>query len=200
MCVGSSGPTARQAKLDGPDPEAGRVDRQFRAIERWLNGTPAVTRPVKSASARQNSWHGGPDAMQEQALAGPGVIVTGAVDDVRPWLAHADLVVAPLRVARGIQNKVLEAMSMGLPVVATPCAAQGLGEVDRDTLIEVDGAQALGDAVLALLADQGRREAVGARAAAFVRERFRWENMFERIDAVFAAAMAAHHPDRVTAG
>jgi sugar transferase (PEP-CTERM/EpsH1 system associated) len=62
-----------------------------------------------------------------QALARlPGVAVTGRVPDVRPYLAHARVVVAPLRVARGIQNKVLEAMAMARPVVATSCAAEGL--------------------------------------------------------------------------
>ncbi len=136
-----------------------------------------------------------------QALDGrDGLVVTGWVDSTPPWFDRASVAIAPLRIARGLQNKVLEAMSMGLPVVATPCAAQGLGEVDRHTLIAVDGAQALGDAVLALFADREHREAVGARAAAFVREHFRWENMFERIDAVFGAAMAAHRPDRVTTG
>lgn len=55
-----------------------------------------------------------------------GVTVTGAVPDVRPYLAHAAVSVAPLRVARGVQNKVLEAMSMALPVVATPAAVEGI--------------------------------------------------------------------------
>jgi glycosyltransferase involved in cell wall biosynthesis len=55
----------------------------------------------------------------------PGVVVTGAVPDVRGWLAAADVVVAPLRIARGIQNKVLEAMAMGRPVVASPKPPRG---------------------------------------------------------------------------
>jgi len=52
--------------------------------------------------------------------------VTGAVDDVRPYLAHAKLAVAPLRIARGIQNKVLEAMAMGKYVVVTSAAMEGI--------------------------------------------------------------------------
>jgi sugar transferase (PEP-CTERM/EpsH1 system associated) len=56
----------------------------------------------------------------------PGVVVTGAVDDVRPYLAHAQGAVAPLRIARGIQNKVLEAMAMATPVIASPQALDGL--------------------------------------------------------------------------
>ena len=56
----------------------------------------------------------------------PGVVVTGHVPDVRPFLKDASVSVAPLRMARGTQNKILESMSMGLPVVATPEAAKGI--------------------------------------------------------------------------
>jgi polysaccharide biosynthesis protein PslH len=60
----------------------------------------------------------------------PGVIVTGAVDDIRSWLNAADVVVAPLRIARGIQNKVLEAMAMAKPVVVSGAAAEGIDAAD----------------------------------------------------------------------
>ncbi len=56
----------------------------------------------------------------------PGVSVTGRVPDIRPYLSHADVVVVPLRLARGVQNKVLEAMAMGKRIVATPNALQGI--------------------------------------------------------------------------
>jgi sugar transferase (PEP-CTERM/EpsH1 system associated) len=66
----------------------------------------------------------------------PHITVTGYVPDMRPYLAHADAVVCPLRLARGIQNKVLEAMAMGKPVIATAEAATGLHvEYGRDLLI-----------------------------------------------------------------
>jgi sugar transferase (PEP-CTERM/EpsH1 system associated) len=61
-----------------------------------------------------------------EALASNAVVVTGAVEDVRPYLAHAKLAVAPLRIARGIQNKVLEAMAMGKHVIATSAAMEGI--------------------------------------------------------------------------
>ena len=64
------------------------------------------------------------DVLQLASL--PGVSVTGAVADIRPYLAHACAAVAPLRVARGVQNKVLEAMAMARPVLATPAAVEGL--------------------------------------------------------------------------
>ncbi len=56
----------------------------------------------------------------------PGVVVTGFVEDMRPWLAHSRVAVAPLRIARGVQNKVLEAMAMGRPMVASPQALAGI--------------------------------------------------------------------------
>jgi sugar transferase (PEP-CTERM/EpsH1 system associated) len=69
---------------------------------------------------------GSKPAKEVEALANDAVIVTGAVDDVRPYLAHAKLAVAPLRIARGIQNKVLEAMAMGKYVIATSAAMEGI--------------------------------------------------------------------------
>jgi len=67
-----------------------------------------------------------PAAAVRRLAARAGVEVTGAVPDVRPYLAHARAAVAPLRIARGVQNKVLEAMAMGCPVIATPQAVDGL--------------------------------------------------------------------------
>ena len=66
-------------------------------------------------------------ASKVQALAGPHVVVTGTVSDVRPYLQHASAVVAPLRVARGIQNKILEAMAMEQPVVTVTSCADAIG-------------------------------------------------------------------------
>ena len=65
-----------------------------------------------------------------QALAGAGVIVTGTVADVRPYLQHAAVVVAPLRIARGIQNKVLEAMAMARPSSRLDACGAGIDAVN----------------------------------------------------------------------
>ncbi|HRZ05528.1 MAG TPA: TIGR03087 family PEP-CTERM/XrtA system glycosyltransferase [Candidatus Competibacteraceae bacterium] len=68
-----------------------------------------------------------PAATVQQLTTVPGVRVTGTVPDVRPYIAHAEFSVAPLRIARGVQNKVLEAMAMGKPVLATSAALEGIG-------------------------------------------------------------------------
>jgi len=109
------------------------------------------------------------------ALTGAGVTVTGEVPDVRPWLAASALVVAPLEVARGVQNKVLEAMAMARPVVASTGAYLGIqAEPGRD-LIVADGAEAQAEAVLALLADQGRANAMGAAARRRMEQAYGWD-------------------------
>ncbi len=101
-----------------------------------------------------------------QALAadgGHGVVVTGTVDDVRPYLAHAAVVVAPLRIARGIQNKVLEAMAMARPVVASTACAGPIAATSGEELLTAEGAEDYIDHIETLLADRARADAVGLR-------------------------------------
>lgn len=127
-----------------------------------------------------------------RALASrPGIEVTGRVPTIPPWLDRAAVAVAPLRLARGVQNKVLEAMSMGLPVVASPQAARGLGEVPDDTLAVREGAAATTAAVLELLGDPRAARAMGARAAEFVRAHYRWERVYDLLDAILAGRARA---------
>ena len=108
-------------------------------------------------------------------LAGPRIVVTGAVPDVRAWLAAADVVAAPLRIARGIQNKVLEAMAMARPVVASPAAYEGIEAEPGRHLLVADGAGAQAEAIAGLLADPARARAMGRAARARMVEAYRWE-------------------------
>ncbi len=128
-------------------------------------------------------------AREVRALAGPRVEVTGAVADMRAWLAAADVVVAPLRIARGIQNKVLEAMAMGRPVVASAAAFEGIeAEPGRD-LIVVDDGDAMAEAINGLLASPVRACALGRAARARVAEHYRWERRLAPLaDLVVGAA------------
>ena len=110
------------------------------------------------------------------ALVGlPGVTVTGEVLDTRDWLAAADVVVAPLLLARGIQNKILEAMAMAKPVVASLAAAEGIDASESDGLIVVQGWASQADAVLALLANPARAKAAGRAARARMIARYGWD-------------------------
>lgn len=105
-----------------------------------------------------------------RSLAGKAVIVTGEVADVRPWLAAAAVVVAPLQLARGVQNKVLEAMAMARAVVASPAAAEG---IDHGGTIVV--AEDAADAVCDLLDAPLRAEALGMLARERVKARYGWD-------------------------
>lgn len=105
----------------------------------------------------------------------PGVMVTGAVPDTRPWLDTAKVVVAPLRIARGIQNKVLEAMAMGKAVVASPEAAEGIDACHGREFIIAGSAAGQADAVVALLHDAARRTRMQQDARAAMEARYSWE-------------------------
>jgi polysaccharide biosynthesis protein PslH len=114
----------------------------------------------------------------------PGVIVTGEVADTRHWIAAADVVVAPLKLARGIQNKVLEAMAMGKPVVASPAAAEGIdAEPGRDLLVSEGPGS-----VLALLSDKTRAFALGRSARARMVARYSWDTRLANLSQILGFA------------
>jgi len=113
----------------------------------------------------------------------PNVEVTGRVPDTRPYLAAADVVVAPLRIARGIQNKLLEAMAMARPVVATPEAYEGVrAEPGRDILL-ASGV----DQTVQRIADviDGRYASMGAAARRAVESAHQWSATLRPLDRLF---------------
>lgn len=113
-----------------------------------------------------------------------GVTVTGFVDSTADWMQRAQVAVAPLRIARGIQNKVLEAMAMGLPTVGTTCATQGVeGEHERDFLV-ADDARTFADNVIRLLDDAVAAQELGSRARRFVEDHYNWETVFQPLDEI----------------
>jgi sugar transferase (PEP-CTERM/EpsH1 system associated) len=110
-----------------------------------------------------------PSRQVERLASLAGVEVTGAVADVRPYLAHAELAVAPLRVARGIQNKVLEAMAMARPVVASSAALEGL-DLPRELRRGGDTAEDFAGAVLAFLRSPEERRKIGTLGRTWVQQ------------------------------
>lgn len=108
-----------------------------------------------------------------RALAGRRVIVTGEVADVRGWIAAADVVVAPLLLARGVQNKVLEAMAMARPVVASTAAAEG---IDHEGSILVAGdAGTIVAEISRLLDNPDAASSLGQAARARTIARYGWD-------------------------
>jgi glycosyltransferase involved in cell wall biosynthesis len=119
------------------------------------------------------------------ALAQPGrVVVTGEVSDVADWLCRAEVAVAPLRIAAGMQNKLVQAMACELAVVATSAANEGIGATPDEHLLVRNDAESFADAVAMLLRDRARRTALGRAARAFVEARWTWEAHFEKLEKV----------------
>jgi len=111
-----------------------------------------------------------------------GIVVTGEVDDVRPYLHAASVCVVPLRIACGIQNKILEAMAMGLPVVATPSAIQGICAVpDRDLFVEGSPEKFAGR-VTSLLMDEDLRRHISGTARRLVERNYSWDHPLQHLE------------------
>jgi sugar transferase (PEP-CTERM/EpsH1 system associated) len=114
-----------------------------------------------------------------------GVQAWGEVPDVRPFLAGADAVLAPLLIARGVQNKVLEAMAMAKPVVLTPDAATGIAAVDGEHwLVSAPDRAIMSARIEALLSDADAAVRIGAAARRFVRDHHAWEAMLAPLAAL----------------
>jgi sugar transferase (PEP-CTERM/EpsH1 system associated) len=110
-----------------------------------------------------------------KALACADVTVTGTVPDVRPYLQHAAIVVAPLRVARGVQNKILEAMAMARPVIATDACVDGLDAVSGRDFLAAKDASAMVAAIDALLTNAPAACAMGRAARERIVARYVWD-------------------------
>lgn len=122
-----------------------------------------------------------PAADVTRLAALPGVTVTGAVPDIRPYLAHARLAVAPLRMARGVQNKVLEAMAMAKPVLASPQAAEGIeAHVGQELLVALDDADFVRQTVELLT--HASAEAIGLAARARMLASYTWQTSLSRFE------------------
>lgn len=125
-----------------------------------------------------------PTERVRRLAATPGVRVTGHTPDLNAELNRATVFVAPLRFSAGIQNKVLEAMAAGLPVVTTSYVNAGIQAQDGQHLILADDPAATAAAIVALLRDAELRRRVGREAREFVVRRFRWEEVLDRMNAI----------------
>jgi glycosyltransferase involved in cell wall biosynthesis len=109
-------------------------------------------------------------------------VVSGTVPDVRPYLQHAAVVVAPLRLARGVQNKVLEAMAMGLPVVASRECSTAIDAVPERDFLTAGTVPEYVSQIEALLREPARSAAIGTAARRQVLARYSWDAHLAVID------------------
>jgi sugar transferase (PEP-CTERM/EpsH1 system associated) len=112
------------------------------------------------------------------------VQVTGYVRDIRPLMEEAAVCVVPLRIARGVQNKILEAMAMGLPVVTTSRALEGIDARPGEDIIVADDPGDFAARTVRLLGDPQMRAGFSRRARAFVESRYRWNNCLQKLNAI----------------
>jgi len=137
-------------------------------------------------------------AVKELARA-PGVTVTGSVPDVRPYLSRSAVMVAPLNIARGTQNKILEAMAAGIPVVTSGIAAGGVDARDREHFLVADGAEACASAVLRILEDPVERQRLSRAGRERMLSHHAWDRSMQRLDGIVERCLNDFHRTRMVA-
>jgi sugar transferase (PEP-CTERM/EpsH1 system associated) len=120
-----------------------------------------------------------------------GVTVTGSVPDVRPYVRKAALMVAPLAIARGTQNKILEAMAMGVPVVTSPAAAGGVDAVDGEHFIVAGTPADEADAIVSIASDPALRDRLATAGRARMLSHHAWDRSMRRLDDIVERCVAA---------
>lgn len=139
---------------------------------------------IKAAVPEAVFYAVGQDPSRELlALATPqsGIIVTGYVDDVRPWVARSAVYVVPLRVGGGTRLKVVDAMAQGKALVSTTIGCEGIEVTPGENIIVADESCAFADAVVRLLRTPGERERLGRAARVFVEQRYAWPIIGRRL-------------------
>ncbi len=124
------------------------------------------------------------------ALAAENIIVTGMVDDVRPYLSRAAVVVVPLLVGGGTRLKILEAMAMGKAVVSTTIGCEGIAARSGETIYLEDAAESFAARVVELVRDQDAAGKIGRAAREFVIEQYDWSRITAKIMETYTAAAA----------
>jgi glycosyltransferase involved in cell wall biosynthesis len=125
------------------------------------------------------------------ARRGPGVEITGAVEDIRPYIERAAAVVVPLRIGGGTRLKILEAMAVGKAVISTSLGAEGLDVVPGRDILIADDAEGFAAQCARLLEDPGLADRIGAAARGAVEARYGWGASVERLSAFYAEVLEA---------
>lgn len=125
-----------------------------------------------------------------RAHAGPGVTIVGPVDDLRPHLAAAAVIVVPLRLGSGTRLKILEAWAMARPVVSTSLGAEGLDAVPGRHLLIADDPSDFAGSVLRLLAEPGLAGELGRAGRSLVSERYSWRGAAGMLEGFFRQVLA----------
>jgi glycosyltransferase involved in cell wall biosynthesis len=147
---------------------------------------PLVRREVPEASLTVVGRS--PSGRLQHAAAAAGVHVTGTVGDVRPYVAAGAVFVVPLRAGGGTRLKIFEALAMSRAVVSTTVGAEGLPLVPGEHFLQADDPRDFARAVVSVLRDPGRRQALGAAGRRLVQERYSWPQVTRELEALFVEA------------
>jgi sugar transferase (PEP-CTERM/EpsH1 system associated) len=131
-----------------------------------------------------------PGAAIRRLARSPGITVTGSVPDVRPYLLRSAAMVAPLEIARGTQNKILEAMSAGVPVVTSSVAAGGVDAIPGCHFLVADSPSEVAAATLELMENPRRREEFAQAGRARVLSHHTWDRAMRQLDGIIERCMA----------
>lgn len=113
----------------------------------------------------------------------PNVVITGTVENIWPYINGVDVFAFPMEIGSGQQNKLLEAMGAGKPVISSALGNSGIGATDRHEIIEVNSDQGIGDALVLLVNAPEQAEKIGAAAKAFIDRTYSWPSIFVKVDA-----------------
>lgn len=157
------------------------------AVDWFARQVLPLVRRARPAAALEVVGHEVPPSLRGL----PGVTYSGWVEDVKPYLARAGIVVAPLRAGGGTRLKVLEGLSMAKPVVSTTVGAAGIEALPGEHLLLADDPGEMADQILRLMSDPGLRDRLGAEGRALVVQRYGWTAAAARMDAFHNEVLAS---------
>ncbi len=124
------------------------------------------------------------EALQKLAEQHAHIIVTGNVESIQPYVKKSAVFVAPMRIARGIQNKILEAMAMGVPVVTNSLGFEGITALPEKDLFVEDTPEDFAQQVIQLMVDPELRKNISVNARKTVEERYSWDKNLEKLEEI----------------
>lgn len=130
-----------------------------------------------------------PRSLQALAKRSAGVVLTGRVDDIRPYVAQSKVFVVPLRSGSGTRLKILNAMAMAIPVVSTTIGAEGLDTRHGKNILIADTPEEFGAAVITLLQDLALADSITRNAREFVEQTYSWEVITDKLLSVYGTIL-----------
>jgi len=126
-------------------------------------------------------------------LKSDNFVVTGMVDDLRPYLNKACVGIDPLRIGAGLQNKVIEAMSMALPVVATSAANEGIMAKDGEEILIANSKEEYAEKIISILNSENKRKEISEKARTFILREYTWEYFLSELVDQFKIVIQSHN-------